>query len=134
MVEKVEFDNVHNYGIADIESINIKPFEPVPIKRLVEKPKKEDAPSNLAIIGRYILPFEIMEILDRTEIGVGNEIQLTDALDTLLVDKRLDAFLTDASIFDCGSSKGFIGANVALAIQDKEMLNYIKEIIEIKKI
>ena len=128
MVERVEDKNTENYGIVDINGENLKPFSSIGIKRLVEKPSPKNSPSNLAILGRYILPSGIMDLLENTLEGVGGEIQLTDALDKFLIYGELNAFLSTAKIFDCGNKKGFIGANLALGMRDPETADYLKDL------
>ena len=130
MVERVESDQIENYGVADLGGENSQPYETIALKGLVEKPSSYDAPSNLAIIGRYILPSKVLDLLENTEIGVGGEIQLTDALHQLLQIDGLNAFETDADIYDCGNKKGFLSANVAFSIRDPDMR---KEIIKLLK-
>jgi len=129
MVEKVESNVVENYGIADLGEQNQEAFKSIKLKGLVEKPSLKSAPSNLAILGRYILPSQVLDILARTSSGVGGEIQLTDALDVLLKQEGLNAFETDAATFDCGNKRGFLGANVAVGMQDSEINKYLKTLI-----
>ena len=107
MVERVDSEAIENYGVADLNGEASEPFRSVPLKGLVEKPSPEEAPSNLAVLGRYILPFKVLDLLENTVAGVGGEIQLTDALDELLKRDGLNAFETDAGIFDCGNKQGF---------------------------
>jgi UTP--glucose-1-phosphate uridylyltransferase len=130
MVEAVGSDVVENYGIADLGGVSPAPFTSVQLKGLVEKPSPDTAPSNLAILGRYVLPPSILNLLENTVAGVGGEIQLTDALDELLKSEGLNAFKTDAASFDCGNKQGFLGANVAVGIQDPEIKAYLKALIE----
>ena len=128
MVHNIESNNTENYGIVDTNKRIPKPYSSVKIKKLVEKPKPKDSPSNLAILGRYILPAEVMEILGRNKVGVGGEIQLTDALDKLLDYSDLNAFLSTANIFDCGNKKGFIGANLMFGMRDPNISDYLKDL------
>ena len=130
MVEAVESDRVENYGIADLGDKTIEPFKSVKLKGLVEKPSPADAPSNLAVLGRYILPSSVLDLLENTGVGIGGEIQLTDALDELLKSEGLNAFETDAATFDCGNKQGFLGANVAVGMQDPKIKAYLKALIE----
>jgi UTP--glucose-1-phosphate uridylyltransferase len=109
MVERVGVDAIDNYGVADVDGEASEPFKSIPLKGLVEKPSPADAPSNLAVLGRYILPSKVLDLLETTSAGVGGEIQLTDALDELLKRDGLNAFETDASIFDCGNKQDFFG-------------------------
>lgn len=84
MLEPVAAEDVSKYGIADIGGVTIKAGESAPIKTMVEKPKTEEAPSNLAVVGRYVLSKAIWPILAKTSAGAGGEIQLTDAIDALM--------------------------------------------------
>lgn len=83
---------------------------------LVEKPKPEEAPSNLAVIGRYILQPEVLQILDKGETGAGGEIQLTDAMAQLIGNQPFHAIKVDAVRHDCGDKAGYVIANLALAL------------------
>ena len=130
MVESVKNENVQNYGIVDIGGEDPEPFFGKDIKKLVEKPLPVNSPSNLAILGRYILPPEIMELLENTKEGVGSEIQLTDALDEFLSNGNLNAFYSTASIFDCGSKKGFIAANFVLGMRDPDISKLLRNLIK----
>ena len=95
------------------------------MRALVEKPSLEDAPSDLAVLGRYILPAKVLDLLSDTTVGVGGEIQLTDALDMLIKEGGLNAFETDAAIYDCGSKQGFLGANLAIGLRDPDTRLYL---------
>ena len=128
MVERINAKEVENYGIVDLDNINPEPFTSTNIKTLVEKPSIENSPSNLAVLGRYILPPSIMGFLENTKAGVGGEIQLTDALDMILKENKLNAFLTDGVSFDCGNKRGFLGANLTLGMRDNETKEYIEDL------
>jgi UTP--glucose-1-phosphate uridylyltransferase len=130
MVERVSSEAIENYGVADLNGAASEPFNSVPLKGLVEKPSPEDAPSNLALLGRYILPSKVLDLLETTVEGVGGEIQLTDALDELLKFEGLNAFETDAGIFDCGNKQGFLSANLAVGMRDPDTRQVIKALIE----
>ena len=130
LVEKIKKQDVVNYGIVDLKN-NSQNSQSMKIRSLIEKPSKSKAPSNFRIIGRYILPYEIFSLINKLPAGKDDEIQLTDALN-LLIEQRsfsLNAFKSRSSIFDCGTKKGFIGANIAVASKNKDIFNYIKEII-----
>ena len=129
MVERVAEAVVENYGVVDIGGHIATPFSSVKINKLVEKPSFKDAPSDLAVLGRYILPPAVLDLLENTQVGVGGEIQLTDSLDALLEIDSLNAFLTDASTFDCGNKQGFLGANLALGMRDEQTKTYLMELI-----
>jgi UTP--glucose-1-phosphate uridylyltransferase len=130
MVERVSSEAIENYGVADLGGEASEPFKSVSLKGLVEKPASKDAPSNLAVLGRYILPSKVLDLLETTVAGVGGEIQLTDALDELLKRDGLNAFETDAGIFDCGNKQGFLSANLAVGMRDPDTKQAIKAIIE----
>jgi UTP--glucose-1-phosphate uridylyltransferase len=102
----------------------------VALRGLVEKPSPADAPSNLAVLGRYVLPNSVLDLLEITGVGVGGEIQLTDALHALLKSEGLNAFETDAATFDCGNKQGFLGANVAVGMQDPKIKAYLNALID----
>lgn len=87
-------------------------------------------PSNLAVLGRYILPFKVLDLLENPEVGIGGEIHLTDALDEFLKLEGLNAFKTDAAIFVCGNKQGFLSANLAVGMRDPDTKRYIKSFIE----
>mgnify|MGYP003950096537 CR=1 FL=1 len=118
MVEQVDFTNVEKYGIIDIGGDNINLLKSTPITSIIEKPSLQNAPSNLAVCGRYILPPEVLGILENIHPGVGNEIQLTDALIKLQVKEGINAVMTDASIYDCGHKLGYLSANLAVGMLD----------------
>jgi UTP--glucose-1-phosphate uridylyltransferase len=95
---------------------------------LVEKPKVEDAPSNLIMSGRYILQPEVMRILEGQEKGAGGEIQLTDAMAQLIGQQPFNALTFNGNRYDCGSKVGYIEANLALALQRPDMAEQIRAI------
>jgi UTP--glucose-1-phosphate uridylyltransferase len=117
-VEEVPEDQVSSFGIVGIEAGD----GPVwPITQMVEKPSVDQAPSNLSIMGRYILQPEIFEILANQQRGAGNEIQITDAMVTLMKTQRFYAYKYSGRSFDCGSKMGFLLANTAFALQNEEL-------------
>jgi UTP--glucose-1-phosphate uridylyltransferase len=120
-VEEVPKNRTHLYGIVDAEPAPQPPFGArlLRIKDLVEKPKPENAPSNLAITGRYVLPPEIFEHLARTKPGAG--IQLTDGLRILAQDQGLWAYIYEGVSYDAGDKLGFLIATVELALQNEEL-------------
>ena len=130
MVERVDSDMIENYGVADLDGVTSRPFESIALKGLVEKPSPEEAPSNLAVLGRYILPSKVLNLLENTKPGVGGEIQLTDALDELLQTDGLNSLETDADIHDCGNKQGFLGANLAVGMRDPETRKEIIRLFE----
>jgi UTP--glucose-1-phosphate uridylyltransferase len=117
-VEEVDRQATASYGILDADP----PVDGLTsIRGLVEKPKPEDAPSNLAIIGRYILTPEIFDILDNKETGAGGEIQITDAMAKLLRTQSIYGYRYEGTRFDCGSKVGFQMANLSFAMDRPEM-------------
>jgi UTP--glucose-1-phosphate uridylyltransferase len=91
------------------------------INGMVEKPKREDAPSNLFISGRYILQPEIFSLLADQPRGAGGEIQLTDAMQTLMGQQRFSGVKYEGKVFDCGSKLGFLTANVVFALDREDI-------------
>ncbi len=122
-VEEVPRDKTHLYGIVDGEPAPQPPFGArlLRIRDLVEKPKAENAPSNLAITGRYVLPTAIFACLERTKPGAGGEIQLTDGMRILAHEQGLWAYIYDGISYDAGDKLGFLKATVELALQNKEL-------------
>jgi UTP--glucose-1-phosphate uridylyltransferase len=121
-VEEVPKDKTNLYGIVDGEPAPQPPFGErlLRIRDLVEKPRPENAPSNLAITGRYVLPPEIFDCLVRTKPGAGNEIQLTDALRILAREHGLWAYIYEGISYDAGDKLGFLKATVEIALQNPE--------------
>jgi UTP--glucose-1-phosphate uridylyltransferase len=112
-VEQVPADQVSRYGVVGVGDEDESGFE---ITSMVEKPKREDAPSNLIISGRYILQPEVFEILENQEPGAGGEIQITDAMKRLAETQRFTGFRFPGRTYDCGTKDGFLLANVAYAL------------------
>ena len=117
-VEEVPEEEVSAYGVVSVTDLNANPTR---INHIVEKPAREDAPSNLAVIGRYILEPEIIEILENTGKGSGGEIQLTDAIEALAQQQDVYAYRFDGIRYDCGSKLGFLKANVEYALNHTEL-------------
>ena len=113
-------NETHQYGVVSIGDGEDKCW---PITGMVEKPKAGTAPSNLIIMGRYILQPEIFSILKDQREGAGNEIQLTDAMHRLMEIQDFHAIEYEGMSFDCGSRVGFLTANVAFALAHPELRN-----------
>lgn len=126
MVEPVPMEIVDRYGVVDCSGVAIKAGESANIARMVEKPPIDQAPSNLSINGRYILPARIMELLQETKPGAGGEIQLTDAMAEYLHEGQLQAFHMCGKTYDCGNKAGFLEANVAYGLQHPETAESLK--------
>ena len=122
MVEAVPLERVDQYGIVDCGGVEPAAGTAVAMRGVVEKPKPADAPSRLSVIGRYILPGEIMGILANTTPGAGGEIQLTDAIAELIrLGYPVEAFRMQGRTFDCGYVQGWLQANQQLA-REAELL------------
>jgi UTP--glucose-1-phosphate uridylyltransferase len=128
-VQEVPMDQVSRYGVIGIK----KQFSPnlFQVKELVEKPKISEAPSNLAIIGRYVLSPNIFDVLGESKIGVGGEIQLTDAIQTLIYSgEKVFAYKIQGARYDVGNPLGLLEANLDFALRDPlysaRMLEYLQ--------
>ncbi|MFY8273998.1 UTP--glucose-1-phosphate uridylyltransferase GalU [Pseudoalteromonas sp. SSDWG2] len=121
MLEAVAKEDVNKYGIADINGEQIEPGQSAVIKSMVEKPKVEDAPSNLAVVGRYVLSHNIWPLLRKTPVGSGGEIQLTDAIDMLIEQEPVEAFRMSGLSHDCGDKMGYVKAFVRYAQKHAEL-------------
>lgn len=124
---QVPYEDVHKYGILDMADSG---GSMRPINAMVEKPKREDAPSNWSILGRYILQPDIFDELEKGQKGAGGEIQLTDAMASLMTRQKFDAFLFDGQHYDCGHHIGFIEANIAFALADPTFSASMKKVLE----
>ena len=125
-VNEVELDDISKYGVID----PIFEDDKITIKNIIEKPKTSDAPSNLAVVGRYILNNNIFKYLDEIKEDGSNEIQLTDAIKLMLEDYQITACKYKGIKFDCGSKKGFVAATVYKGLNDKDIKKTINELIE----
>ncbi len=114
-VEEVPQEQTDKYGIVDATPISERAAK---IRFVVEKPKPDVAPSNLAIVGRYVLPGRIFELLERTAPGARGEIQLTDAIEALLAEQSVLAYRFAGTRFDCGNKLGLVRATLAMALAD----------------
>jgi len=117
-VQEVDKENVDKYGIVDGIQISDKVYK---VNNLVEKPQVDLAPSNVAILGRYIITPEIFDILDNTKPGKGGEIQLTDALKTLIASQDMHAYIFEGRRYDVGDKLGFLQATVEFALKRDEL-------------
>ena len=135
-VEEVPHERTHLYGIVDGESAPLAPFGErlLRVRDLVEKPKQEDAPSNLAITGRYVLPPAIFECLERTKPGTGGEIQLTDGMRLLAKEQGLWAYIYEGISYDAGEKLGFLKATVELALKNAELGTPFREYLKTLKL
>jgi UTP--glucose-1-phosphate uridylyltransferase len=126
-VQEVAWEEVSKYGIVSpINSLDAYKF----IADLVEKPEREHAPSNLAVIGRYIIEPEIFSILEKLEPGRGGELQLTDALRILNRHHQMVAYPVQAKRYDVGDKLGYIEATIELALERPDLQNQVKAYIQ----
>ena len=132
MVAPVAVDEVSSYGIADCSGVELKGGDSVKINSIVEKPSVEEAPSNLAVVGRYVFSAEIWDLLEKTPVGVGDEIQLTDAIDMLIEKETVEAFHMTGRSFDCGDKIGYMEAFVEYGLRHdklgKEFKAFLKDL------
>tara|TARA_B000000609_G_scaffold12163_1_gene7572 strand:+ start:325 stop:1185 length:861 start_codon:yes stop_codon:yes gene_type:complete len=126
-VNKIDKNNIHKYGV-------IKPGkeknEAILIDDIIEKPLVEDAPSDIAVCGRYIFTSTIFDHLKKIELDKSGEIQLTDAIRSLLSEEQVYAKIYEGEKFDCGSKMGFVHATIALALRDESISQDINKIIK----
>lgn len=130
MVAPVAKEEVSNYGIADCGGVEIKGGQSTKIHTMVEKPSVDKAPSNLAVVGRYVFSAEIWDLLERTPVGVGDEIQLTDAIDMLIEKETVEAFHMTGESFDCGDKIGYMKAFVEYGIRHDKLGKEFKAFIK----
>ncbi|MDA5023522.1 UTP--glucose-1-phosphate uridylyltransferase GalU [Acinetobacter baumannii] len=129
MVESVPDHLVDQYGIVDVaKSPNIG--ESVAVQGIVEKPAVGTAPSNLSVVGRYILPAKIMQLLEKIPKGAGNEIQLTDAIALLQQIETVEAYRMQGQTFDCGSKLGYLKAVLHYGVEHPKLGNDFKQLIQ----
>ena len=125
-VEPVPHEDTRKYGIVAVEDSN----DGQRMNRIVEKPEPADAPSDLAVVGRYLLAPEIFDKLETTGRGAGGEIQLTDAIADLLNDAAVYAFSFSGERFDCGSKLGYLQATIAYGLAHDEIGNEFRKHLE----
>ncbi len=126
-VIEVPEEETSKYGILESE---LAYNGTVRVKSMVEKPKPEDAPSNLAAIGRYIFTSRIFDFLGKQTKGAGNEIQLTDSMVSLLAEQPIFGYKFEGTRFDCGDKAGFQMANLAFALEHPEIKETLQEYID----
>ena len=129
-VQTVPEEDVSKYGIVDGIHIEDRVYK---VKDLVEKPKREEAPTNVAILGRYIITPQIFEILENTAPGKGNEIQLTDALKTLISQEAMYAYDFEGRRYDVGDKFGFLQATIEYGLRKEGLRSELLEYLENKE-
>ena len=133
LVAPVPEEQVDQYGIVDCDGVSLARGQSVPIVNMIEKPSVQQSPSNLSVVGRYILPADILKCLESTPSGAGGEIQLTDAIVQLLQQRKINAYHMAGDTYDCGNKMGYAQAQVIAALQNNEMkedfVAFLKQII-----
>jgi len=130
MVEQVPHESVSSYGIVDIGGVQLEPGANAHISSIVEKPKVDEAPSNLAVVGRYVLPAEIWSLFKKTPIGAGGEFQLTDTIEILMQMMDIDAYKIIGKSHDCGNKLGYVTTFVEYALRNPEIGPALKEFLK----
>lgn len=129
MVEAVPDHLVDQYGIVDVKQ-SPNEGESIAMQGIIEKPAVGSAPSNLSVVGRYILPAKIMQLLENTPKGVGNEIQLTDAIAMLQETDTVEAYRMQGQTFDCGSKLGYLKAVLHYGVAHPKLGLEFKQLIQ----
>ena len=121
LVEPVAAEQVDQFGIVDINGSALEQGRSAPLCAIVEKPQRSDAPSNLAVVGRYVLSANIWPLLKKTPLGKGDEIQLTDSIAMLMEREPVEAHHILGKSHDCGSKLGLLTANVEYVLRHPEL-------------
>jgi len=129
MVEAVPNHLVDQYGIVDVAQ-SPNEGESIAMQGIIEKPAVGSAPSNLSVVGRYVLPAKIMQLLENTPKGAGNEIQLTDAIAMLQQTDVVEAYRMQGQTFDCGSKLGYLKAVLHYGVEHPKLGNDFKQLIQ----
>ena len=128
-LEKINKKESGKYGIIEYNSKNNNLYD---VKSIVEKPSPKNAKSNLAVVGRYVFPPEIFSQIEKSKTGVGKEIQITDAIASLMNNQAVYGYIFDGKRFDCGSKFGYLQATIEYALEHKELSkefrNYLKNL------
>ena len=126
-VEDVPHEKTGSYGIVATDKFDGRKGH---ITQIVEKPRPEDAPSDLAVVGRYVLSPKIFELLEATGTGAGGEIQLTDAIAQLLKTEQVDAYRFEGTRFDCGTHLGLVEATIRFALENPKLAGPAREVMQ----
>jgi UTP--glucose-1-phosphate uridylyltransferase len=130
----VEGEAISAYGVLEVKPVDGQDGRLFEILNMIEKPSFEEAPSNLAIIGRYILTPAIFEVLERTTVGKGGELQLTDALRLLLKQEKMYAYVYEGKRHDAGDKLGFLKATIEFALKREDLGGLLKEYLRSLKL
>ena len=126
-VQRVSKEDAQQYGMISTDD-NVGNL--MKLSDIIEKPKSEDAPSDLGVVGRYIFSNKILTFLEKTKPGAGNEIQLTDAIKAMLNNLPVFAYQFEGTRYDCGDKLGFIKANIEYALKNEKFGNELKEYLK----
>nr|WP_269458746.1 UTP--glucose-1-phosphate uridylyltransferase GalU [Photobacterium damselae] len=129
MVAPVPMEDVSKYGVVDIFNQSIQEGDHMEITAVVEKPSIESAPSNLSVVGRYVLSNRIWKMLELTPVGAGNEIQLSDAIDLLLEQRTVEAYHMVGESHDCGDKLGYMKAFVKYGMRHEQQGKDFKQFL-----
>ena len=137
MVEPVPHKDVGNYGVADCKGVDLQHGESAPMVSVVEKPSPDKAPSNPAIVGRYVLSADIWPLLAKTPPGAGDEIQLTDSIEMLMQQETVEAYHLKGVSHDCGNKLGYMQAFVEYGMRHaslgKEFSQWLQQVVAADK-
>jgi UTP--glucose-1-phosphate uridylyltransferase len=127
LVEEVDRSRVSRYGVIDAEQIEPRIYQ---VKDIIEKPTEQEAPSNLAIAGRYLFTPDIFEYISRTKPAKDGEIQLTDSMRMMVKDRPMYALVLDGKRCDIGNKEGFVKTNIEFALKRKDMAENLRQFIK----
>lgn len=126
-VERIPRSETKKYGVVDVD---LSKMPCAPIRGIIEKPQPDDAPSNFGVVGRYILTPQTFQLLEKTARGSGGEIQLTDAIASLLISEQVYALQFEGKRYDCGTKLGYLEATLAYALKHPELANSFKRSLQ----
>ncbi|MGY0398587.1 MAG: UTP--glucose-1-phosphate uridylyltransferase [Ostreibacterium sp.] len=129
MVEAIPAEIANQYGIVDLNQVALLARQSVKIHQVIEKPSIDKAPSNLSIVGRYVFSPQLWDCLKRTPLGIGDEIQLTDAIDLLMLEESVEATLIMGESHDCGSKLGYLKTNFLYASREPAYYDELHSLI-----
>lgn len=128
-VNKIDKENIHKYGVIDPGDYELDEDNTVIVSDIVEKPDAEDAPSDIAVAGRYIFNPSIFDCIKKVEADGSGEIQITDAIKLLIQTENVQAKIFEGNKYDCGSKEGYLEATIAVAMKEPGFSDKIKKII-----
>ena len=134
MVEKVPHNEVSSYGIVNLNGVEPKPGQDVQIKSIIEKPSIDEAPSDYAVVGRYVLSSEIWPLFKRTPLGAGGEFQLTDTIELLMHLEDIHAYPIIGHSHDCGNKEGYVKTFIDYSLRHPSLGKAITEYVKSLKL